>query len=524
MNKRHLVLCYDGTWQSEENEKDGRPAISNVRKLFNCLALPEECTYYNPGPGTHGSRWDKLLGGAFGRGLDSDIKSGYRWLADRYQPGDLIWLFGFSRGAYSARSLAGFIGAAGLLKTGATEQENWAMVNRAYEKCYRVPRDKRTDAWKKGITFHGGGEPIGIHFIGVWDTVGALGIPDEYGMLDWGLDRKRKHEFHDTTLSDKVAHARHAVALDERRASYTPTLWVNTEGREVKQLWFPGAHADVGGGYPESGLSDCALKWMIEEATDCGLDFKASLVKQIRPRYNDVVHNSYSGFFTRLRDQPRPVPLMLPNNPALHGSAQRRLQKPPINQTPYHPTLLLGKQEQEIIQQEVEQQLEQLLEWKQQHTVPVSAGKRWNRTCLYLEHGKTYRFEATGEWLDVNTPYGPAGGGTRLINAGGWVMGKLEGGFKRISGNGQADFWFTRRHEKDPWLCLMGAIANCHQPRRSANPSPDGTACPHESFAIGNGCTYKVKGPSGYLYCYANDTWEGYGNNRGHVTLTVSAV
>ena len=108
-----------------------------------------------------------------------------------------------------------------------------------------------------------------MHFIGVWDTVGALGIPDHLGVLNL-LEEPNKYKFHDTQLNPLVKHARHAIAVDEMRQSFEPTLWTRTEGRDVKQVWFPGAHSDVGGGYRETGLSDGALAWMVAEAEDKG--------------------------------------------------------------------------------------------------------------------------------------------------------------------------------------------------------------------------------------------------------------
>ncbi|HEY0570039.1 MAG TPA: DUF2235 domain-containing protein, partial [Enterovirga sp.] len=255
----NLVVCCDGTWNTPDDVEGGMPAPTNVRKLFNALVKDDEGgtaqqSYYHPGVGTEGGLRDYLLGGSIGEGLDRNIKSAYQWLAFNYRHGDHIFLFGFSRGAFTVRSLGGMIERSGLLNIAEPKlasDEAWKRIDLAFD-CYR--NRKLTDEYR-GFAFHEGAPTgdaarnIPIHFIGVWDTVGALGIPDDLALLNL-FDNKADHHFHDTSLCSSVAHARHAVAMDERRQSFAPTLWEGyDQTRDVKQIWFPGVHSNVGGGY-----------------------------------------------------------------------------------------------------------------------------------------------------------------------------------------------------------------------------------------------------------------------------------
>ena len=197
-------------------------------------------------------------------------------MVDNYEPGDQLYFFGFSRGAYTVRSLAGFIRNSGLVK-----KENRDRVDEAL-KLYRSRSDKKkptstkAEEFRKAYSY----EPD-IEFIGVWDTVGSLGIPGRTLRLLSLLLRIIGYDwrFHDPQLSSKVKHAHHALSIHERRSTFVPTLWEQQEKEETKnqvleQVWFPGVHCDVGGGYNAAGLSDEALYWMMQKAQDCGLLFR----------------------------------------------------------------------------------------------------------------------------------------------------------------------------------------------------------------------------------------------------------
>ena len=510
---KRLIVCCDGTWNTPDQEHDGVPVPTNVVRIYNSIKEKgadgiEQKKYYHPGVGTEGNWWEKLAGGSGGVGLNKNIMSAYKWLGDNYATGDRIFLFGFSRGAYTVRSLAGMISACGLLKLAEfSDKTAWRRVETALKDCYRIPPKKRTNAWSNNWAFHSSDEDdeiVRIFFLGVWDTVGALGIPDNLALLNL-FDPDRKHSFHDTNLTEKVVHAYHAVALDEWRASFTPTLWSGVEARKtVHQVWFPGCHSDVGGGYREKGLSDGALKWMINAASksDIGLEFRDDMVEQIKPDHQDVIHDSLKGFFSMLPTHPRPIPLLenAGNGTALHDSVKNRLSHPPIAQASYHPT--------------------EILKTGKPVKRSIYAMEPWNETGIYLQAGVEYEFEAEGEWLDRKISCGPGGTSdgrfqmAEIAHMAGALWGKIEGAFKWATHNDSADFKGTKRVEKAPWFCLMGAIAN------SGNPDEDGTPAPAEIIKIGTGCKYTPL-KSGYLYCFANDAWSFYDNNRGSVVLTV---
>lgn len=517
---RNLVVCCDGTWNTAEQRHDGVPVPTNVVRLYNSLAVDadgvEQLKYYHPGVGTEAGLWDRVMGGATGAGLDRNIMSAYHWLCRNYVSEDRVYLFGFSRGAYTVRSLAGLVSLAGLLDLDGVESpdEAWKRVERVFQRGYRDRRETRKDWKNQNWKFHslGGDENLPIHMVGVWDTVGALGIPNDLALLNL-LDASDEHMFHDTRLGPSIQHARHAVALDEIRASFQPTLWINEHGNDLKQVWFPGVHCDVGGGYRETGLSDGALKWMIEEAAAVGLGFDEQMVDQIEPDARGVMHESYTDVFKLLPNQPRSAPFLdfegdiAPKH--VHASVIDRRENPPISHAPYRATVPLG-------------------EAAESRKITVYAMLPWNATGLYLEGGVKYRFTAEGEWLDRDIACGPEGTNdgkfqpSEVAHLIGSAIGELETLFKKATGNRDANFRFSKRHdrlkgERVPWFCLVGAIANGGRADERGLP---GT---HETFKIGAECSYTPE-RSGYFYAYANDAWNFYENNRGSIALTVSRV
>lgn len=505
---KNIVVCCDGTWNTPEDTEHGLPAPTNVVKLFNAIVREDESkqlAYYHPGVGTGKGWWDRVAGGGTGHGLNQNIMSAYRWLGSHYEVGDKIFLFGFSRGAYTVRSLGGLIAKCGLVDLSASmaPDEVWKRVDEVFA-AYRAGE---AFANQNGYPFYNAepGKPAKettpIHFIGVWDTVGALGIPEDLALLGL-LDSAKKYRFHDTTLSHIVAHARHAVALDEKRASFAPTLWLQPKPQtKMKQVWFPGVHSDVGGGYLETGLSDRTLIWMMEEAASCGLSFRSDVKAQLNPDPRGIVHDSCTGLFKALKTKPRSAPAIPAGAAILDQSTIERNQNPPLVQGDYWPTttLPLGGSV----------------------TVNVYAAEQWCQTKLYLEAGKTYDFSAAGEWLDHRDRFGPAGGkdtGFRvgdLVRSASSLLGGAETLFKDLTGR-EADFWYTRRDEDAPWFALMGFIASDFG--ESAKTLAEG-----QSFMIGGGTKFAPK-LGGYLYCYANDAWQTYGNNRGSVQLTVTCM
>ncbi|MGI5466236.1 DUF2235 domain-containing protein [Streptomyces sp. CA-132043] len=249
---QRLVVCCDGTWFDPS-----MASVSNVRRLHNALRATDadgspQRSHYEPGVGTEGGVLRRLLGGALGAGLSQDILDAYQWLVTAYRPGDAIALFGFSRGAYTARSLAGLITASGLIDIGGLDASTVGRhVRRAYVH-YRAREEGRR--WRTGLRF--GFDPddaaaMPVDFIGVWDTVGSLGIPNYLAGINLLVPARRLEFRHNVRLNPHIKHARHAVAMDERRRPFTPTLWDNTAAdhdQDIEQRFFPGSHMDVGGG------------------------------------------------------------------------------------------------------------------------------------------------------------------------------------------------------------------------------------------------------------------------------------
>jgi uncharacterized protein (DUF2235 family) len=499
---RRLIVCCDGTWNTAED-----PTVTNVRRLANALGDRDErgneqLTYYQPGVGTAGPLLARLLGGGTGTGLSRNVMDGYHWLAARYSPGDQIALFGFSRGAYTARSLAGMISACGLVDPAdLAESVVWQRIQRIYDRRYR--RRDPTDRWRDGLRFRfdpARPEQIPIDLVGVWDTVGALGIPDYVGGLDV-LDPARRHAFHDVTLNPHIRFGRHAVAMDETRRPFAPTLWARpyAPGQDVAQVWFPGSHQDVGGGHERAGLSDDALLWMVEEARGTvGLGFNPSTVEQIHPDPLDVLHDddAVGGALRQLVEAmvgpwlevafqplPRAVPRIDPDkpDPSIHPSAYERHLTPSITGGRYRPTYVPGESA----------------------TVEVFAGQPWNETGLYLEPGE-YELSASGEWRSGAMAAGPAGAVGPL---GGTIADGFTSLFRRASGRPYATFLGARREVDLPWMSLVAVVANEA----------------HERIAVGTGTRHRVT-DGGYLYAYANDGWGRYGNNQGSVRLVVNRV
>jgi uncharacterized protein (DUF2235 family) len=276
MSKK-IVFCADGTWNTPHGPSE-LPEDTNVRKLF--LLVKEDTSqlkYYDSGVGTNGTAFEHFFGGTMGEGLFQKVQDGYGFLSYVRDPGDEIFIFGFSRGAYTARSLAGMVAAFGV----PTKNIDNQTVKSIFD-AYRISDHERRKAAKTPLAERYGLTDVKVRMVGVWDTVGALGIP---GHLFNYFDQAR-YGFLDTTLNPCIQNAYHAVALDERRSSFVPTLWTNPDGsprdndEQLQQVWFPGVHCDVGGSYSECQLSNITLKWMIDSAMKCGLSFDLDAVER----------------------------------------------------------------------------------------------------------------------------------------------------------------------------------------------------------------------------------------------------
>ncbi len=327
---KNIIFCADGTWNdpNQDENVDSSPDPTNVYKLFvnldgafshESLVVANEqemalvkdgvtlqVAKYIHGVGDSRNPIIKIMGGAFGAGIISRIVRGYTFISRNYEPGDNIVIVGFSRGAYTARALAGLIAAQGVLAPPLTVDKTLA-YKRGAEAWYRYRKastvglgvfahllEMVTDLpgfMTAGALKESDLVPVEkILAVGVWDTVGSLGFPEyTHG------ERTDVFKFADNVLSPKVLHGFHAVALDEQRHDFAPTLW--DPAPSVEQMVFPGAHGDVGGGYPmvnqESGLSDGPLKWMIERLNSVGVRFKDKPLYVIEPNPLGIGHKPW---------------------------------------------------------------------------------------------------------------------------------------------------------------------------------------------------------------------------------------
>lgn len=292
--RMRLILCLDGTWNTANGKE-----ITNIVRLRDMLQPGvtngvAQRIYYDEGVGTLGGL-DKVLGGGMGKGLDINVRQAYKNLSHFYEPGDEIYIFGFSRGAFTARSLAGYIGASGLLLRDNCTREN----EEATWLHYRTDAKDRypKDGLRLQELCH---KDLRIRVLGVFDTVGSLGVPLD--IRDYLVGRRSRYQFHDTTLSSVIDHSLQAVAIDERRRFFPPSLWQvpqHANFTTVEQVWFPGVHSDIGGGYGEGGVGAQTLGWMLNridrlnaEAGQASLDFRPGYRPALTVGTSPSIHES----------------------------------------------------------------------------------------------------------------------------------------------------------------------------------------------------------------------------------------
>ncbi|MFD2937337.1 DUF2235 domain-containing protein [Spirosoma flavum] len=329
MSKK-IIVCSDGTWNDPEQLDRGSLVPTNVVKLARALALaeqPDQKIFYDPGIGT-GNLIDRWTGGLTGKGLIKNLFDCYGFIAQHYEPGDKIYLFGFSRGAYTVRSLSGLISRFGIDKSLSQQQLAKATTSAATghvaeTRTDEIPNELQSiqhqyEQYKREATAEKKDEVLNefknktdcyepeIEMIGVWDTVGSLGIPlplprfRYLTMFNAWLEGLvlGKYRFLNVQLNARVHGAYHALAIDENRKAFLPTLWkkdpIAPPEQILEQVWFAGIHSNVGGGYADAGLSDNALLWMVNRAQRHGLVFSEPyLSRRVNP----------DSFYGELRDE-----------------------------------------------------------------------------------------------------------------------------------------------------------------------------------------------------------------------------
>ena len=256
---KRIAFYFDGT-------RDVPATMTNIERMYHAAVISaDQVAFYDSGVGTSGLPLERLNGLAFGLGVFEKIKDGYTKIAHAYEPGDALFLFGFSRGAFTARALAGMIADVGL----PSDPLPANLVEDAFE-AYRHPEQRPGLTEKYGM-----GKPQ-ITMVGVFDTVAAVGL---FGAPDGGTD-PLVAGFIDTQLHPSIQNAFQALAIDERRREFTPTPWMQgippLPGQTLEQVWFSGSHSDVGGGYADGELALIPLAWMAGKAAALGLQFSPS--------------------------------------------------------------------------------------------------------------------------------------------------------------------------------------------------------------------------------------------------------
>ena len=315
---KNIVICCDGTGNEYGHNN------TNVVDTYLLVEKDEgQAAYYDPGVGTGG--WEYQEGNkslravgdmATGHGLQENVEDAYRYLMGSYEDGDRVYLFGFSRGAFTVRSVAGM-----LFKCGLVDAGHGNLVDYATKIYNTADNDDIARGFRE--TF---GRDCPVHFIGVWDTVESL-------VLNAG---KR---FHDATLNPDVAFGYHAMAIDEKRRDFAPFPWGEAnaaDGQTIEQVWFAGCHSDVGGWFDERGLSDIALHWMLDKAVACGLRVKTDELAARRPDAHDKLHQSFSGFWKMRGSRTRTIT----EGARIHSSVFERMDNPAAS---YQPRNLPGE-------------------------------------------------------------------------------------------------------------------------------------------------------------------------------------
>lgn len=314
---KNIVVFSDGTGQ-----EGGKGHNTNVYKMFNMIELrtPNQVAYYNRGLGTG---WRRLTGNLAGMGVSRSIQACYRFIFEHYEAGDSIYLFGFSRGAATVRSLSSLIHHFGILPQSRPE-----LIRQAYN-IYRFSRSEQLHENAQEFVRRHHTMWTRIRFLGCYDTVAALGLPFKpaSALLD-GIPGFR-HRFHDFTLSKSVEHAYHALAIDDERKTFHPVLWDETveSYQTVRQVWFAGMHTDVGGGYPDQRLSDIPLAWMTRMGLKHGLRIYSGHEVEVGEDENGWMHDSRDKGFRKLyRRLERSWPAGRTDRPIVHESVLKRVK------------------------------------------------------------------------------------------------------------------------------------------------------------------------------------------------------
>jgi len=292
---KRIIFCFDGTWQNLSQRFQTNVAKTASAILPKCENGVEQIVYYSEGVGNERGVWPALtakFGGAFGSGLEDELRQAYQFLCFNFREGDEIYVFGFSRGAFTGRSFCGLINHCGILCRDAMDEEEFMIRE------YKLKNSKVEKLENKKRNFCHQSNTALVKYLGVWDTVCARGLPEVFKVF---RPYNKKYDFHNISLNNNISNARHAVSLDEIRNMFPPEPWssieidqVNkhTKGVNIEQLWFSGDHGNVGGGGNNFIMSNTALLWVWRKALNLGLELKQADLNAVETRTTENSSNS----------------------------------------------------------------------------------------------------------------------------------------------------------------------------------------------------------------------------------------
>lgn len=560
MAGKNIVICCDGTSNHPGQVVDGKLAPTNVSLFHGAIADQTasgwtQVTWYDPGVGTGTStvskratrlarlaRWVvsalpgwfpdivnrmlKVLEAATGASIEENIEQGYREIVRQYEPGDRIFLVGFSRGAYTARCIAGVIARCGLLR-----REHIRFVAEVIT-LYR----RRTGASPTPLVdakyVHAG--PPRVHALALWDTVASLGLP----LWGWWfrIGALWRNLPLDTDPAPVCEHVYHALSMDERRSMFFPTMVSPAKGIGVEQMWFRGAHADVGGGYAEPELAGVSLAWMLGTLSAQGLRLGTPASPPTRPAPNPlgVAHDELERQpgWQAFGSWPRWHPISRPGDrtPAAVALAERfgRLDSSVWARAAHagrswHARLAAaGAGAVPEVDARVAADGFVFLDVGDTVAAAVPADRQWTRTGVVIEQGAAYRLTAKGAWRDADKPAcGPEGQDSAGIDA-----------VRRL-------FARVKRRRTGRWMELFGHVAHSRPwplfelgffmllkflLLRDPAPLVLSLLRLGQHMAAGGAVYLHQQGASGVFHAFPNDCWETYANNSGQVIVEIERV
>lgn len=405
---KNILLFADGT-----GNKGGYTPDSNVYKMYNAIEIHDknvtQYTYYDNGVGTSTNKYWRAFTGGIGVGIKQNIIDLYAFLAMNYVADDKVYLFGFSRGAATIRALADFINTVGLVDgQNLNDDVLREYTSDAFDAYKNHKRDKQAaENFYQHKNSHG---QIKIHFVGVWDTVSALGLPKQtdkmglglniltcvFDVLDRIIDRWWPHRFYEYDLNENIQFAYQALAIDDERTAFWPHVW-NENGRSedsVEQVWFSGMHSNVGGGYERQGMANVTLHWMMLRAMKHGITFKPCALEDAYEDSNihGRLYNSRDGLAVYYRYHPREIKKLcedkLIGNIKVHSSTLERLRKKTAN---YAPFLLPDKFD--VVESDLISKVKYC---------DIKDDSEWNKQCEIINNGINTRKKLYGRLVDIS--------------------------------------------------------------------------------------------------------------------------